>query len=202
MSKEDVFFIAQRKAFDAISAGNGKDIANNNFKVNPSSITIPAMLIQELPLTTANNQLTFVFGTKAPSPSATLNNVILGDNDIAVIYGIQLLIGQGANVNTRVYRAYGPNVQDNVPYNAFLSFKLESNVPVLNIDTLQFRREHGTDKDQFDGAAVINPQRIITGRISTFNVVLNMPDVSTLVFTPNLFVSMRLMIALGQAVAV
>jgi len=200
MSKELVFFQAQRMAYETLNPSNPS--GQQKFKVAPTSITIPATLIQELPLTTATNQLTFVFGTKSPNGSASLNNIILGDNDIAVVYGVQLLIGQGATVATRIYRAYGPNVQDNVPYNGTLSFQLESNVPVTNIDTLQFRKEDGTNKDQFDGCAVINPLRIITGRISTFNVILNMPDVSTLVFTPNLFVSMRLMIALGQAVAV
>jgi len=202
MSKEDVFFIAQRKAFDTLNAGNVKADADKQFKVDPNSITIPAVLIQEQALTSVSNQMTFVFGTKSPIATPVLNNVILGDNDIACIYGIQLLIGQGANVNTRIYRAYGPNVQDNVVYNGFISFKLESNVPVVNIDTLQFRKEQGTDKDQFDGAAVINPLRTVTGKISTFNVILNMPDVSTLSFTSNLFVSMRLLIALGQATAI
>lgn len=201
MGKEDVFFVAQRKAFESISAGAVEN-SNKRFKVNPTSITIPACLIQEQALTTASNVLTFIYGTKSPIGTAALNNVILGDNDIAVVYGIQMLIGQGANVNTRIYRAYGPNVQDNVPYNGILSMQLESNVPVVNIDMLQARKEQGTDKDQFDGCFVINPLRIITGRISTFNIILTMPDVSTLVFTPNLFVSMRLMIALGQAVAV
>lgn len=201
MSKEDVFFIAQRKAFETLNADNLR-VGSRNFKVNPTSITIPAALIQEQPLTNVSNIYTFVFGTKSPIATPQLNNIILGDNDIALVYGIQLLIGQGANVNTRVYRAYGPNVQDNVVYNGILSMQLESNLPVANIDALQFRRDHGTDKDQFDGAAVINPQRIITGRISTFNVVLTMPNVQPLVFTPDLFVSMRLLIALGQATAV
>jgi hypothetical protein len=201
MSKEDVFFIAQRKAFEALNAGNPVK-GSPQFKVDPNSITIPAALIQELPLTTKTNQLTFVYGTKAPIGTAILNNVILGDNDIAIVYGIQLLIGQGATVNTREYRAFGPNVQDNVVYNGLISFQLESGLPVTNIDALQFRKEDGTTKDQFDGAAVINPLRTVTGRISTFNVILNMPDVSTLVFTPDLFVSMRLLIALGQATAV
>lgn len=199
MGKEDVFWIAQRMAFETLDPKSPK--GDPKFKVAPTSITIPASLIQEQPLTTASNVMTFVFGTKCPPASATLNNVILGDNDIACVYGIQLLIGQGANVNTRIYRAYGPNVQDNAPYNGQISIKLESGTPVDKIDALQFRREQGTDKDQFDGAAPINPQRIITGRISTFNVILTMPDVSGLTFTSNLFVSMRLMIALGQAVA-
>lgn len=201
MSKEDVFFIAQRKAFETLNANN-LTVGNKNFKVNPTSITIPAALIQEQPLVNTSNIMTFVFGTKSPIGTPQLNNIILGDNDIAVVYGIQLLIGQGANVNTRVYRAYGPNVQDNAPYNGIISFQLESNLPVANIDALQFRKEDGTTKDQFDGAAVINPQRIITGRISTFNVILTMPEVSSLTFTSNLFVSMRLLIALGQATAV
>lgn len=201
MSKEDVFFIAQRKAFEALSSANVTK-GSAQFKVDPTSITIPAALIQEVPLTPVTNQLKFIFGTKSPIGTPVLNNIILGDNDIAVVYGVQLLIGQGATVNTRIYRAYGPNVQDNVVYNGIIGFQLESNLPVANIDALQFRKEDGTTKDQFDGAAVINPQRIITGRISTFNVILDMPDVNTLVFTPDLFVSMRLLIALGQATAV
>lgn len=201
MSKEDVFFIAQRKAFETLSAANVTK-GTQQFKVDPNSITIPAALIQEQPLTPQTNQLKFVFGTKAPVATPQLNNIILGDNDIAVVYGIQLLIGQGANVNTRIYRAFGPNVQDNVVYNGIIGFQLESGLPVANIDALQFRKEDGTTKDQFDGAAVINPLRTVTGRISTFTVILDMPDVNTLVFTPNLFVSMRLLIALGQATSV
>lgn len=200
MSKEDVFFIAQRKAFETLSAANVTQ-GQQSFKVKPESITIPAVLIQEQALTSASNVMTFVFGTKSPIGTNALNNVILGDNDIACMYGIQLLIGQGATVNTRIYRAYGPNLQDNTPYNGMIGMQLESNLPVTNIDALQFKRDHGTDKDQYDGAAVINPLRIITGRISTFNLVLTMPDVSTLTFTSNLFVSMRLLIALGQATA-
>lgn len=203
MSKEDVFFIAQRKAFESLSGKDAvEDVKGGKFRVNPASITIPAALIQEQALTTASNIMSFRFGTQSPVATNALNNIILGDNDIAAIYGVQLLIGQGATVNTRIYRAYGPNVQDNAPYNGVLSMQLESNLPIVNIDTLQFKRDHGTDKDQYDGAAVINPIRIITGRISTFNVVLTMPDISALVFTANLFVSLRLMIALGQATAI
>lgn len=200
MSKEDVFFIAQRKAFDLLNSENVM-VGAKAFKVNPNSITIPAALIQELPLTAANNRLDFVFGSKAPVGTNVLNNFILGDNDIAAIYGIQLLIGQGPTVQNRVYRAFGPAVQDNAPYNAQLQIQLETNVSITGIDTLQFRKENGTTKDQFDGAAVINPLRIITGRISTFTVSLIMKDINASVFTPNLFVSMRLLVALGQASA-
>lgn len=200
MSKEDVFLYAQRKAFSLLSPSSQD--GDKRFKVKDENITIPAALIQELPLTSANNRLDFQFGAKAPIGTNVLNNIVLGDNDIACIYGIQLLIGQGPLVATRVYRAYGPAVQDNAPYNGTIQIQLESNQPVTNIDTLQFRKEDGTTKDQFDGAAPVNPQRIITGRISTFTVSLIMKDVNALVFTPNLFVSMRLLIALGQAAAV
>lgn len=199
MSKEDVFLFAQRKAFATLTDPNGP---NAKFNVKPESITIPAALIQEQQLASGNNPMTFVFGTGAPQPTNILNNVILGENDIAVVYGIQLLIGQGPTVANRVYRSYGPATQDNAPYNAIASIQLESNVPVANIDTLQFQKIEGTDRDQFDGAAVVNPQRIITGRISKFNVILTMKDISASVFTPNLYVSMRLLIALGQAMAI
>ena len=200
MSKEDVFFIMQRKAFDLLNAEMA--IGSQKFKVNPNSITIPANLIQEQPLTSTKNVLDFTFGTKAPIGTEVLNNVVLGDNDVAAIYGVQILIGQGPLVNSRIYRAFGPSAQDNAPYNAQLQFQLETNVSVTQVDTLQFRKEDGTTKDQFDGAAPINPIRIITGRISTFKVSIVMKDVSALVFTPNLFVSMRLLVGLGQASAV
>ncbi len=200
MSKEDVFLFAQRKAYDLLSP-SGKT-GDPRFKVKDENITIPAALIQEQALTNAKSRYDFIFGAKAPIGTQILNNIVLGDNDIACVYGIQLLIGQGPLINSRVYRAYGPAVQDNVVYNGTIQIQLESNQPVTNIDTLQFRKEDGTTKDQFDGAAPINPQRIITGRISTFNVSLILPDVAALVFTPNLFISMRLLIALGQAAAV
>jgi hypothetical protein len=199
MSKEDVFLFAQRKAFETLTKSEG---VNEKFRVRPESVTIPAALIQEQALTNANGMMSFIFGSKSPIGTPVLNNIILGENDIAVVYGIQLLIGQGPTVNNRVYRSYGPAVQDNAPYNGVISIQLESNVPIANIDTLQFQKIDGTNRDQFDGAAVINPQRIITGRISTFNVQLQMNNIAASVFTPNLFVSMRLLIALGQAMSI
>lgn len=110
-----------------------------------------------------------------------------------------MLIGQGATIVNRIYRAFGPSVQDNAPYNSQLRLQLESNIAMKLIDTHQMRKEDGTKTDQYDGAIVVNPLRVITGRVATFQVQVVMPDVNTTVFTPNLFVSMRLLGVLGQA---
>ncbi len=198
MGKYDVFWSAQRKAFDMLSSGN-VNVGDQILKVAPKSVTEPATLIQELPLTNVTNILTFHFGAKSPLGTPALNNSVLGENDIAVVWGIQLLIGQGALITNRIYRAFGPSVQDNAPYNGEMKMQLESNIAVTKIDTLLFRKENGTMQDQYDGAININPLRTVSGRVSTFDIQLVMPDVSATAFTPNLFVSCRLLCGLGQA---
>ena len=198
MSKYDIFFAAQRRAFDMLDK-NKPEIGDAKFKVDPKQITAPATLIQELPLTSATNLLVFNFGNNAPQPSAVLNNFLLGENDLFCAYGVQLLIGQGALITNRIYRAFGPSVQDNAPYNSQLRLQLESNIAMKLVDTLQMRKEDGTRHDQYDGAIIINPLRNVSGRVAVFQIQLVMPDVSTTVFTDNLFVSMRLLGVLGQA---
>lgn len=198
MSKYDIFFAAQRRAYDMLDK-NKPEIGDAKFKLDPKQITAPASLIQELPLTSATNLLTFNFGNNAPQPTQVLNNFLLGENDIFCIYGYQMLIGQGALITNRIYRAFGPSVQDNAPYNSQLRLQLESNIAMKLVDTHQMRKEDGTKTDQYDGAIVANPLRVITGRVATFQVQVVMPDVSTTVFTSNLFVSMRLLGVLGQA---
>lgn len=198
MSKYDIFFAAQRRAYDMLDK-NKPEIGDSKFKLDPKQITAPASLIQELPLTPATNLLSFNFGNNAPQPTQVLNNLLLGENDIFCIYGYQMLIGQGATIVNRIYRAFGPSVQDNAPYNSQLRLQLESNIAMKLIDTHQMRKEDGTKTDQYDGAIVVNPLRVITGRVATFQVQVVMPDVNTTVFTPNLFVSMRLLGVLGQA---
>lgn len=202
MSKELVFSHAQRAAFETMSNPQLKGGGVNTFYVQPEKITIPAVLIQEKQLTTNTNILRFNFGTDKAAPTAALNNVNLGDNDIAMIYAVQFLIGEGANVNTRVYRSYGPSAQDNVIYKGQMSFQMEQNTLVDKVDMMNFRKEAGSFQDQYDGSAIINPMRIVTGRISKFDVIVTLPEISALVFTPNLFVSCRLHVALGQATAV
>lgn len=200
MSKYDIFFDAQRRAFSMLDNANDK-VGDPNLKVDAKQITAPATLIQEIPLTTASNILSFDFSNNAPGPTAALNNKRLGENDLFTIYGYQMLIGQGATVASRIYRAFGPSPQDNAPYNGELRLQLESNIAMKLIDTQQMRKEDGTKHDQYDGAIVVNPLRTITGRVATFNVQVIMGDISALVFTANLFVSMRLLGVVGQAKA-
>lgn len=198
MSKYDIFFAAQRRAYDMLDRTK-PEIGSAEFKLDPKQITAPATLIQEQPLASTSNLLRFNFGNNAPQATPVLNNFLLGENDIFCIYGYQLLIGQGALIVNRVYRAFGPSVQDNAPYNSQLKLQLESNIAMKLVDTLQMRKVEGTNYDQYDGAIVVNPLRVITGRVATFEVQLLMPDVSTTTFTSNLFVSMRLLGVLGQA---
>lgn len=194
MSKDLTFDKAQRHAFDTLKN-------NTDFKVNAQLITMPAMLIQEQPLTSANGILTFSFGQDAPQQSPILNNFILGINDVACMYAVQLLIGYGATRNIRQYYSYGLSVDDNVVYNAQMTGKFETNDLISLVDTNTMRSENGTNQSQYDGATLINPQRIFTGRNSRVDLSINMGTVNSLAFTPNAFVSMRVWIALGASSA-
>lgn len=201
MSKDLTFAQAQRHAFETLSSKTNKGGQANPFFVDPAQITMPAMLIQELPLNNAT-QLIFNFAaSNAPVASAILNNMILNQNDVANMFAIQLLIGYGATRNIRQYYPYGLSVADDVVYKSTLKMTFETNDLITNIDTNIFRSENGTVLSQYDGAALINPQRIFTGRTSIVTVSINPGDVSALGFTPNAFVSCRLWTAKGAASA-
>ena len=202
MSKELVFMYAQRHAFEALTR---KEIASgipNAFYVTPTQITMPSFLIQEQPLTVNTPVMTFEFGIGAPGPSDILNNLILGQNDVAQIYGLQILIGYGATRNIRQYQAYGASIDDDVVYKSKLSMLFETNNLITELETNNFRAEDGTTQKQYDGADVINPQRQFSGRVSKVEIKLDLGNIAALLFTPNAFVSMRLLIAKGAAAAV
>jgi hypothetical protein len=201
MSKDLTFEHAQRHAFDTLAAPTLKNGNKNNFYVDPAQITMPAMLIQELPLTTAQ-QLIFNFAATNSAPAtAVLNNMILNQNDVANMYAIQVLIGYGATRNVRQYYPYGLSVDDDVVYRSQMKMTFETNDLITNVDTNIFRSENGTVLKQYDGAALFNPQRIFTGRTSVVRISIDPGDVSTLGFTPNAYVSVRLWIAKGAAAA-
>lgn len=202
MSKELTIQHAERRAYDSIASQKLSDGSENPFFVNPVNITMPSFLIQEQALTNASPTLTFSFGTKSVDKSPVLNNIILGDNDVACIYGIQVLIGYGANRNRRQYYSYGANIDDDVVYKGRLSVMFETNKLISDIETNIFRSENGINQSQYDGLMLINPQRLLTGRISEFDVILNMGDVNGFAFTANAFVSMRLLCGRGAASAV
>ena len=195
MSKDLTFADAQRHAFKTLKDGTA------GFKVPEVQITEPAFLIQEMPLTTANGVPVFQFGSNAPQQTPILNNIVLGENDVFNMFAIQLLIGYGATRNIRQYYSYGLSVSDNVVYNSQMQIKFETNDLITTIDTNSFRTENGTVQSQYDGAQLINPQRIFTGRNSRVNLSINLGDVAPLLFTPDAFISVRLWGALGASAA-
>lgn len=179
--------MSQRKAYDTIKT-----------QVVPENISMPAMLIQEQAYAVTSNTYVFDFSSKAPQASSTLNNILLGDNNVFVQYGIQVLIGEGANANNRVYRSYGNSTSDNALYNGVLSQKLESNTMIDKMSTMSFR-----DWDQNftseSGLVLINPLRVLNGRLGVWSVIINLQSISALTLTANLFISVRLHGCLGQA---
>lgn len=203
MSKDLTFAEAQRHAYSTLSRPfSDKDgTVKNPFYTLPPQITEPAMLIQELPLVTSQ-KFNFLFAANtAPAATNALNNQNIGQNDVAVIFAIQLLIGYGATVNTRQYYSYGLTPDDNVIYNSVLQGTFETNQLMSSIDTNVFRQQNGTVQAQYDGCALINPLRIFTGKNSVVTFTINTPDISTLGFTANAYVSMRLWCCKGASSA-
>ena len=176
------------------------EYVGNYWHVDPNSITCPSALIQELPLDGTTNVLTFVFNQNAPEPSPTLNNINLGVNDIFSMYAIQVLFGVGAAGVTRQYYTHGLLAADNAVYQgANMSMQFEQSQSIKSIDMIRFLYEQNTDFVEQETMMLINPLRLLTGRLGTFNVSINMQSVAGLTFTPNAYVSVRLLGVLGQA---
>src|SRR3990167_3834754 len=90
---------AQRNAYDTLAKKMTQGGKENPYATMPKNITIPARLVQEQAFINTQNIFTFDFSQNAPIGTAALNNVRLGINQTAVVYGIQLLQGQGAAAN-------------------------------------------------------------------------------------------------------
>lgn len=172
----------------------------NPFHVKGDNITCPSKLMQELPLNGATNTLSFIFNQNAPIQTPTLNNVVLGVNDIFMMYGIQVLFGLGALGVTRTYYTHGLLASDNAVYQgATMAIQFEQSQSVKNIDMTSFLYEQGTDFKEEESVMLINPMRKLTGRLGTFTVTIDMQSVTGLVFTPNAYVRVALLGVLGQA---
>lgn len=172
----------------------------NKWHVTPNNITSPSKLIQEQPLNGSTNVLQFDFSQTAPKPSATLNNINLGINDVFVIWGIQVLFGVGATGVSRQYFTHGLLASDNALYQgANMSIQFEQSQNVKSIDMIDFKYDQGTDFKPDEAVVLEQPLRILTGKLGTFLISINMQAVTGLVFTANSFVSVRLCGVLGQA---
>jgi len=194
----------QQAAQFGCSAGERVKIPNK-YAVTPINVTMPATLTQEIPWVNTNQQLSFDFSINGPAQVAgTNNNILLGKNNVAVIYAMQLLFGEGANSANRIYRSFGNTPNDDSLYNSIVQMKIEQSTLVDKIDGRDFRDVPNvvTEGSADMGKILINPVRIVTGELGFFSVFINLLNpISTLVLTANMFVSMRLKIGFGQASA-
>jgi hypothetical protein len=174
----------------------------NPYYTNPASISMGAQLVQEQPFTNASSTFSFDFSINAPIATSTLNNVVLGKNNVLAFYAIQILIGEGANGNNRIYRSRGLTPEDDSLYNSVVTMKFEQSTLIDKMNGLNFR-DVGTNANEFwaeAGLHLINPQRVVSGELGVFNLTINLINsISALVISPNLFISARLHGAFGQA---
>lgn len=176
------------------------EYVGNVWHVKPDNITCPSGLAQELPLDGTTNTLSFIFNQNSPTATPTLNNITLGVNDIFVIYGVQVLFGVGATGVNRQYFTHGLLAADNAMYQgATMAIQFEQSQNIKNIDMLEFKFDQGTDYVPENAIQLINPLRMITGRLGTFTVTINMQSLTGLSFTPNAYVRVALRGVLGQA---
>jgi hypothetical protein len=180
---------------------------NNLYHTLAENITMPAHLVQEQAFTTATGQVfSFDFSINAPTPQAAplTNNVVLGNNNTAAIYAVKILQGEGAAPSSRIYRSFGVTPVDDCLYNSVINVQFETSTLIKNIPGKDFKDSYTTvtEFDSNSGLVLINPQRILTGKLGVFNLSINIiQSIAALVLTPNLFISAQLYCALGQAQA-
>jgi len=216
-------YAAQRLAFGVLTNPGSEVVANqqqaaqfdckvgarviipNKYSVNPINVTMPATLTQEIPWVNTNQLLSFDFSINGPVQTpGTNNNILLGKNNVAVIYAMQILFGEGANSANRIYRSFGNTPNDDSLYNSVVQIKMEQSTLVDKVDGRDFRDAPDvvTAGAAEFGKILINPVRIVTGELGFFSVFINLLNpISALVITANMFVSMRLKIGFGQASA-
>lgn len=204
----------QRRAYSALTAtqisshanqGGAivKQVTQNKHYVPPKLTSSPGMIVQELPWVNTTQQFTFNFAQNAPAQiPGTNNNVLLAKNDVLAIYAVQILFGTGTNSADFVYRSYGVLPSDDSLYNSVIQLKTESSTYVDKMNG-QFFRDNPANANEYWGEAglqIVNPIRIVSGEIGTFQVSINLLNpISTLVISANTVISMRLHGVYGQA---
>lgn len=193
------------KTWDETAGAWKESRKKNAYYARPENVTMPVELVQEQAFVNTQNQFAFDFSLNAPQPSPVLNNVPLGKNNIAAIYGLRILQGEGANANNRIYRSRGITTNDDSLYNSNISIKMEQSTLIEKVPGQKFR-DVFTSPLEFDGNAglvLINPIRILTGELGFFSgFVTLINSISGLVLSANIFISFRLLICYGQASAV
>lgn len=189
---QETLEIAQRRGMQVLMQGLDQGPDGAPIKgVSMESISGPAIIQQELQFVSTSSIYTFSYANTAPAPTAELNNVRLGQNDIMSIYGIQIRYGIGANRNNRVYRSSGLTPDDNSLYTGLISVEYEATKPQFNMPTKTYLDED-TLIDPYAGFEFINPQRIITGYLANFNLIISLPDISGLVITADSYIQVAL----------
>jgi len=205
---------AERRAFDTITnpkmATKGDNGAicevDNPYWVNPLNVSMPVTLVQEVAWVNTTQNFAFDFSINAPvQVPGTNNNVILGQNNVFVLYGIQILFRDGASSANGVYRSFGNTVNDDALYNSLVSIRMEQSTLVDKVNGQNFRDvPEGaiTAFNALDGLLLINPVRIVSGKLGTFTLNLNLLNpTSALIISASQFISVRLRGAYGQASA-
>jgi len=188
----------QRYAFDTLSGKNGLLTPNTPIRpIPPKDITMSSWLVQEQAFLAAQNVYNFEFGSQAPPPTGVLNNFQMGDNDVVAIYGMVMEYGIGGATNNREYFTTGVTPADNSLYNGELFIQFENRQSTELVKTRAFRNLEPYYDDA--GFVFINPVQILTGRLGTFRVTIELPPIAALVITANSFISMQLEVALGRA---
>ena len=216
---QTVLAAAQRHAFDTLAdpAKFAKGLSEEQrklFKTAPRQITMPAVIQQELAFTNATSQYIFNFGSDAPSAADGLQltpqlaNITLGRNNTFAMYGIQVYIGTqntppAGSVVGRVYSTRGTLATQYSLYTGTMSMKVESNLPVTQIPMLSFLETGNAlqyDMEQGQGLLLTNPQRVLSGQISTLQVIIDLNPLNAMAtIGTNVVISVRLHGALGQA---
>lgn len=204
---------AQRMAFNVITQPktqikNDQGVVcdiDNPYWVNPLNVTMPMKLVQEIAWVNTTQNFSFDFSINAPvQVPGTNNNVILGQNNVFVAYGIQILFRDGASSANGVYRSFGNTVNDDALYNSLISIRLEQSTLIDKVNGQDFRDVPNavTEYNSLDGMLLINPVRIVSGKLGTFTLNLNLLNpISALTISANQFISARLVGAYGQASA-
>jgi hypothetical protein len=195
---------AQRHAYDQLAEKyiDKAQTVPNPFYTDPNNITERAVLIQEQPYVNTQNQFAFDFSNQGPVGTAFTNVRKLSQNSRFSVYALQLLIGTGANANNRTYLSRGATVNDNAIYNSTISIQFETGVLVNGLEGQNYLEvaQSNTENWAEMGMQLINPLRMLTGRIGTWLVTITLNNsIAALALTPNTFLSMRLWGCLGQA---
>jgi hypothetical protein len=175
----------------------------NQFYTDARLITMPSTLQQEVVFDTTGTYTFNFAATNAVAASATLNNFTLPQNNVAAVYAMRLRLGYGATSNTRQYQTYGATLSDNSIYNSNAILTIESENQMTNFSVDDFKEVPDNNPrgiEKYSGMMLINPVRIISGKLGVFQVqIKTLSSLAGLDISPNLYLSLTLMCAFGQA---